>query len=349
MVSTGGLRLRSARQFRSGRQQLPHLGSAADNPTNIIKTTMRVATKLVSWATWAAMAALCLPFTPHVALAAGAAEAPRLTILDGEAAVVEGAQRYPAAEGLALPDRALIETGPAARLLRIEWPDEQVIDLGPDTRVMLSPPRTVGRDPTVAAIYLLQGWAKQSSPPKGAAQGLLTPTIELTGFTGTVVNHVSGNDYWLFVESGTASIVERGLEPPSRIVLRAGSAYARIGSSKGNVTPRPSAEALQRVPRAFRDPLPLRFSAVSARNVKRGAPMAPTYAQLQPWLGAEAPLRDGFVPRFDELLHDRAFRHELAAHLRDHREWQPVLYPPPPKPKPKPIPPPRAASWAAQH
>lgn len=273
---------------------------------------------------------------PPATWAAGAARStdePRLTILDGEAAIVEGARRFNAVEGQPLPGRVLIETASGARLLRIEWPDGQVVDLGPGTRAMLSPPRVGGRDRTAAALYLQQGWAKQSSPDRATCEGLLSPQLEVTPFTGSVVNFVGPTESWLFVESGSVTVVERGLDKPSRIALRAGSAYTRLGPEKGVVAARPTSQAMQRVPRAFRDPLPLRFAAMKSRAVKLQPLPAPTYAQLQPWLSAESAVREGFIPRFDELLRDRQFRHDLAAHLRDHREWQPILYPPPP-PKP---------------
>jgi hypothetical protein len=33
------------------------------------------------------------------------------------------------------------------------------------------------------------------------------------------------------------------------------------------------------------------------------------------------------VPRFEPRLNDASFRKELAAHMNDHPEWDPVLYP----------------------
>ena len=68
-----------------------------------------------------------------LALPAGAAPA-RITIVDGAAVVIDGARRFTATEGLLLGDRALIETGPAAVLLRVEWPDGSAADFGPATR-----------------------------------------------------------------------------------------------------------------------------------------------------------------------------------------------------------------------
>lgn len=263
---------------------------------------------------------------------ANAVEAPRVTIVDGGAEVVVGARRFSAIEGQPLPGRALIETAAAARLLRIEWPGGQVVDLGPGTRVMLSPPAVGVQNPASAAVYLLQGWIKQTSPGKGPDESLLSPHVETTPAGGAAVHFVGVAEHWLFVESGSVSVVERGQDKASAVVLRRGSAYSRRAPAKGTVSARPSAQEMQRVPRAFLDPLPFRFDAMKTRSIKLQALPPPTYAQLQPWLVAEKGVREGFTTRFDELLRDRQFRQDLGMHLRDHREWQPVLFPPQPKP-----------------
>lgn len=278
---------------------------------------------------WHALAALLLGLA--TCASALGADGARVTILDGEATVLDGAKRVAAKEGLALEDRSIIETNEKTGLLRIEWPDGHVVDLGPGTRVMFEPPLVAGRRSRSSSVYLLKGWAKQRSPDKANSEGLVSALIDVQPFKGAVVAFVSDDETWLFVEAGTVPFVERGLKTPARLNLKAGSAYTRLGKEAGTVAARPSGSALQRVPRAFRDPLPLRFEAFKDREVQAPPLPAPSYAELQPWLTAETPLRSGFTRRFDELLRDSGFRRDLAAHWRDHREWYRILFPPPPE------------------
>ena len=58
-----------------------------------------------------------------VGMAHAASPVAVLTILDGDARLIEGARCLAAAEGLKLSEQTLLETGPKTRLLRVEWPD----------------------------------------------------------------------------------------------------------------------------------------------------------------------------------------------------------------------------------
>lgn len=283
-----------------------------------------------------ALAAIVLAAAPCLPALAASKPAPaKITILDGEAVLTDGAQRFIAAEGVELRFHTLIETGARSNLLRIEWADGRVLDLGPGTRLMFDPPSTRKRGHPDPAVYVLQGWVKQLSAKGEKSPGQVSPLLDVEPFTGAVVTYVDTERTWLFVEAGQAPLTERGLKSPARFNVRAGAAYARTGDARGATAPRPTAEAMKQVPRAFRDPLPLRFDHYKDRDIQAKPLPTPTYADLQAWLTAEPRVRHGFVRRFDELLRDDAFRGEIDAHMRDHREWHPVLYPPPP-PEEKP-------------
>jgi hypothetical protein len=226
----------------------------------------------------------------------------------------------------------IIETASDANLLRVEWSDGQAINLGPNTRVMINPPGFSRREGGVPALYLLQGWVKYSSPPASQAPGLVARLFELAPFKGVVVVRVDPQVTSVFIQSGTALPVERQLRPAARHELSAGNFYTRNSAAAGVVAARASSGDLQQVPRAFRDTLPSRYGqAAAATPTAEGLP-APTYADLQPWLTAEAQVRAGFTRRFRPLMSDRAFRRDLDAHLSDHAEWRPILHPPPPPP-----------------
>jgi hypothetical protein len=263
-----------------------------------------------------------------------------VTIVEGEATVVDGVRRYTAVEGQQLGERSLVETGPQTRLLRIEWPDGSVADFGPDTRAMLAPAGAARGERRGPAFHLLQGWAKQGSLGKAAAAGQQSAALDVAPFSGSVVSHAQAERSWLFVEAGEATLTERDIRPPSRLTLKAGEVYAREGRAKGATAPRPTPEQLRAVPRAFRDTLPLRSALFAGKTATLRPLPAPTYAELQPWLTAEKSLRADFPRRFAPLARDPAFRRGLVDNLAAHPEWKPVLFPDPPKPASA------AAAWA---
>jgi hypothetical protein len=247
-----------------------------------------------------------------------------LTLLEGDADVFDGARRLAALPGLRLAPAAIVDTGPETRLVRLEWPDETVVDLGPATRVMVVPPGFAKRDGQAPLIYLLQGWAKVTSRGSAAAAGVVAPALELRPFSGAAVLFIDGREPFVFAESGHMDVLERpGGSAP--LAVAAGALY----TGSGTVQPRAGSEWLHRVPRSFRDPIPLRAAAFKDHRVEASVLPPPAYAGLADWLGAEPQVRREFPQRFRTLAQNAAFRRELEAHLPAHPEWVLVLHPPP--------------------
>jgi hypothetical protein len=265
---------------------------------------------------------------------ATAAPGPLVTVVEGPATVLDGRRLLTAAAGLPVAAQAIVETGPDSRLLRIEWPDGQALNLGPDTRVMVAPAGFAARGQAGPAIYLLQGWAKLASPPKSVAPGVITPQVQVQPFEGIVVARVVGDRTWVFVQAGTAGALDRHTRGAEPVALRAGALVERAGRADGVLHERATSAQLREVPRAFRDTLPARYAAAAALKPEPAELPAPSYAMLQPWMTAERAVRSGFIPRFARLLRDRDFRRGVDAHLDRHPEWRPILYPPPPPPPP---------------
>jgi hypothetical protein len=95
-----------------------------------------------------------------------------LTIVDGEAVLIREAARYAPAEGVRLLREDIVETGTQGRLLRIEFPDGLIADLGPATRLQIAP-KLAGRAP--GRFYLLQGWVKVTAPASVAGPVFNSP------------------------------------------------------------------------------------------------------------------------------------------------------------------------------
>lgn len=250
-----------------------------------------------------------------------------VTIVDGESVLIDDARSVLAAEGLKVGDETIVRTGAKATLLRVEWPDGSVADFGPDTQAMLDPGGFGARGARGPAVYLLRGWLKLSALGSGPAAGLVSPRVEVQAFKGSLVVMVSADETWVFAESGGAPLVERELKPASNLSLKSGEVYTRSGSAKGTQTPRPTPAQMQRVPRGFRDALPLRSAALKDKAVTAKPAAPPAYAELSEWLLAEKPLRRTFTRRFVERSKDAAFRAGLVQNLARHPEWERVLFP----------------------
>jgi hypothetical protein len=286
----------------------------------------------------ALLAAVCMGWAGPAA-----SQAWMVTLLDGEASVVDGTRRLAAAPGLPLETGALIDTGPKTALLRLEGPGGSSIDLGPDTRVMLLPGTLPGAGGRAPALYLLQGWVKGTAGPgaKGTLPGLASEGVDVMPFKGSAVLQVDGSTHHVFAEAGALQVNERRRGGESH-TLRGGQFYTGDAGRSGVAEPRPPGDWLSAVPRTFRDPLPLRADALRGRAFQPTLLPGPTHAQLAPWLEAERYVRRSFTRRFASLARDPDFRQGLRNRLRAHPEWGVILDPPPPAAPTPPSPAPAA-------
>jgi hypothetical protein len=277
---------------------------------------------LVQWLTVGGLCGL-------VGLGASAQTTVRLTLLDGEAQLLQGSQWGSAVQGQAVAAGSLLDTGAHTTLLRLEWPDQTALDLGPDTRVMLLPPGFRARQGKPVLAYVLRGWVKLSGGPgQATAGGLLTPQLELLppSATGSAVAlQVQAGAVKLFAES---SAVELQLRPSgTSLSVPAGAWF----DAEPPALPRPSGAWMAQVPRAFRDPIPRRAAALQGQKTASTPLPAPGYSVLADWLVlAEPELRRQWPTRLAPWLQDPAFRRAVQTGLPRHPEWAPVLKPPVP-------------------
>lgn len=251
----------------------------------------------------------------------------RLTLLDGPSTLHLAARAVRAAEGLALPAGTLIATDATCALLRLEWANGNVLDLGPATQVMLAPRLSTAPAGAEAlappAFYLLRGWAKFSSAEP--RQGWVSPALDAVPVRGVAVLQVEAGQTMLFAETGLQLLTERATA--TRRTLPAGEFLRLAAGRPPELLPRAPAELLARMPTAFRETLPPRWAAFKGRNEVPAEPLpALSYADLAPWLAsAEPALRQGFAHRFAARLTERDFRAAVTAHLPQHPEWGPLL------------------------
>lgn len=264
---------------------------------------------------------LLLFSAPLFLLPAGAAPPPLalVTILDGEATLLRGGERFALAEGLRLQADDLLELGDKARLLRIEYPDGTSLSLGPLTRALLGPQQA-------SSSYLLRGWAKLAVASKAAPGALATPLLGLSGVVGSAVVAVLPEGAQVFAETGPLQLTR-----PTPQTLKPGEWLAIAPDAKIQRHTGPSAAFIQQVPRPFLDALPARAALFSGKAVEPKRVGDITYADAQPWLDAPDPaLRRLALNRWKPLARHAEFRRALVADLKAHPEWEPVLFPPAP-------------------
>ena len=274
------------------------------------------------------MLALSLP-----ALCAAAPAIGVFTIVEGEATVIRDSMRFAVAEGLQVQADDIVHTADNAQFVRMELAQGGVIDLGPATRLLLKPRFTPPGDrPTQA--YLSQGWAKLTAAA-AHKMGLSSARMDVTEMAGVAVARVADDVSFLFAESGTAKLAERGAKGGT-YQLAGGEAYERRGADAGAVMSRPAADIVKAMPRAFADSLPLRARRFQDAAVAPSSPVEIGYEDVASWINAERSLRPAFVQRWNSKAREPRFRSALIADLRNHPEWDRVLFPEKYLPKPKP-------------
>ena len=254
------------------------------------------------------------------ACAVAAAAAPLVTMLDGDATLLRDGSRYALAEGVRLQAGDLLMTGPQTRLLRVEFPGGLGVAFGPASRAMLTP--DLGDDMR-GGVYLLSGWAKLAAPT-GVSGAIRSPRADTDTTAGTLILSVQPDAAQAFAETGPSRVQSRVPDAPPQ-ALKSGEMLALpAGGAKLVLSKGVSQAFVQAMPRVFMDSLPSRLSAFPA-DVPPHRLGDMNYADAQPWIDAEAPLRRVFAERWRRLAADPQFRAGLVAGLKSHPEWAPIL------------------------
>ena len=258
-----------------------------------------------------------------------------VTIVEGDMGLLREALRFTAGEGLRVQDGDILHTDERTRLARVELSDGTTLDLGPDTELMLQPRSAGAFAERAATLYLARGWLKIGAGQAPGMGGIASVALDLQHLAGTAVLRVMPGAAMVFVEVGSAQVVEvsAGRSGPAH-ALSEGDALVRRADAAASVARRPPTEMLQGLPRGFTDSLPRRAQRFRASPLEPGAGVPATYAEAAPWINGEPALRALAVPRFAPRASDRAFRAALLHDRRAHPEWERVLFPEKYRPRP---------------
>jgi hypothetical protein len=251
-----------------------------------------------------------------------------LTLAEGGVALIRGATVYTATQGVRLGDGDILSIDPKGQA-QIEFPDGAILNLSHGARAMLTNIASGARGQSEIAV--LSGWAKfsQKKSSKGAQYRYLTPRAEITAVEATAVLDSGDGSTDIYIESGTVRFSEVGRKGVQRIArdAKGGEFIVRRGEQPATLGPRPSAEFIKNMPRHFRDDLPVLLDRFKNRRSEPKREHEVTYAEVEAWLKAGSPIRRNFVKRFEVRSKDPEFRRKLVENLREHPEWDRVLFP----------------------
>ncbi|WP_051481910.1 hypothetical protein [Paraburkholderia nodosa] len=251
------------------------------------------------------------------ALASPAHAAWRIASSDAPVSVVRGTNVTSAAAGDILRDGDLLESRNGVAHLQDEH--GTLVALGPRTRAMLM---------ADAHVALLSGWLKIAAAACATAPcapvRVDTEPGALDVGSGAAAIIAAPEDTQtvdVFSESGTQTFAAK---PPTSIP---NGRFASIGNlGHVQLSARPTDAFVTTMPVAFRDALQPLAVAKPARSAPPSH--AATYDDIAPWLDSKLPARKTFPARFRSRLTDRAFRHDVQAHLNTLPDWRALLYPP---------------------
>lgn len=241
------------------------------------------------------------------------------TIVDGNAVLIRGVERYRLVEGAQIEAADVIEVADIPGVLQIEIFDGGVVQLSAGSRLMLAAPEG-GVEPS---IYVLQGWLKIINPgvQNVYPAKVYTPTLIVHPSPGSVVIQAEARHTRVFAETGDTEVADPGTTLGRRV--GSGQFYHSI-DGRAN---RPSRDFLASVPRTLRDSIPARLTRMRAKAVAMVRMPDIVYADVAAWLQAEAALRSVFVQRWAAKTGDADFRAALVQNINLHPEWKAVLNP----------------------
>jgi hypothetical protein len=258
--------------------------------------------------------------------AGAAAEFGRVTLADGVARVLRGAVWYKLAPGIAVEVGDIVEAVESAQV-QVEAAGA-IINLAGPALLYLVPVK--GATPL---LDLRGGWLKLATKAPGLR--VRTPPMDVVVAEGTLVVRTQGPMVELFVETGSARMIEltaAGRDGTARDAKR-GEYWSKAETAAFTTVPRAPRPFVQAMPRHFADPLPMLAGKIKGRPT----PVVDheiTFAEAEPWLaGRERPV---FERRFASRLRDPEFRGAAKANIARYPLWDRMLHPEKFAPKPAP-------------
>jgi hypothetical protein len=265
----------------------------------------------------------CLAMT---ALPTAAADAGIVTIVEGAARVLRGTVWYKLLPGAVFQDGDIIDAGERTQV-QVELTTGGALNLvGPGSLYAAAIPVRGEKLEGAMEFALDRGWLKVvATAPSGTR--LRVPTAMLSFNEATIVARQESRILEVFVESGSARIVETNRTGRDGIAhdAKAGEYWSRDGDKPMVSERRAPVKFVASMPRHLIE----RLASLTAKFKGKKTPLAVdreiTLAEADPWL--TGPYRRTFTRRLAGRLADPAFRKAVEANAAAYPEWDRVLHP----------------------
>jgi hypothetical protein len=246
---------------------------------------------------------------------------------EGKVTMVRGAAAYLAADGIRALEGDIFAVDEAGQA-QVQLNEATIVNLGSGARLMLAAAPAARGAKGDTELALMAGWVKLTQKPNARNLRVFAPQV-IAAFDGaTAVVRAGPGSFEAFVESGVLRVSEIG--DGGRVgaarTVKAGEFFA-FRNRQASTAPRPVREFIEAMPRHFRDPLPSLPDKLKERRIEPKRQRDVTYAEVADWLKTSLPVRKGFVRRFASRTTDPQFRGGLVSHMREHPEWDRILFP----------------------
>lgn len=252
--------------------------------------------------------------------AVAATEIGAITLVEGSVRLLRGTTWYKAVTGARLEDTDIVEASDRAQA-QIELASGTTLNLVGPGSVYLTAASAKGASPRITT---LKSWLKVAARPPGVR--LRAPPFDVVVPEGVAVLHVDGEAVELFVENGSAKLVEllqNGADGAVREAKR-GEYVARSATGTYTTVPRAPKAFVDAMPRHYYDALPALAGRLKSKPVLV-ADREVTYAEAEPWLATRD--RAVFERRFAARLRDPAFRSAVLPNVARYPSWDRILHP----------------------
>lgn len=255
------------------------------------------------------------------------AELGTVTVLEGPARLLRGPTWLKLAEGARIQEGDLLEVGARAQA-QVELTDGGTLNLfGPAALYPVSVPLREGKLAGPAEFSMTGGWLKLAArAPRGGLR-VRTALDTIATADAIAVVHAETTADEVFVESGTAQLIEmgKGGEKAASHDAKGGEFWSRAAGEPFTPAARPPKTFAATLPRHFIDPLPSRADRFRAAQVELAVDRDVTYAEAKPWLAG--PYRKAFLKRLQPRLKNAAFRNAVEVDIHAYPEWDRILHP----------------------
>jgi hypothetical protein len=243
-----------------------------------------------------------------------AADVGTVTLIDGKPRLLRGTAWYALVEGVRIRDTDVIDV-PEKSQFQLEMTEGGALGLiGPGALYVVSMSSGDAKQRPATDFWISKGWLKFDTKPTLTRLRIRSGMGSVVTSGAAAVAHLTPDTLEVFVETGSARVIEPGRPDTAGVEVRAGAFASRAAGKPVIAAERAPSAFVGALPRDFMDPLPLRIA-------RFGTPREPvldheaTYPEVQSWLGG--PYRVAFAKRFEaKLATDPAFKAAADANVK---------------------------------